>query len=759
MKRRQLFRSRIGMALLFVTRFAWLRLSKESSGLRRKWASLIWVALLSLLLFGFQMQRSLALSGTLSGGREAPLICPPACGLLYSVDSTGDGDNIGSSNFCDDGTGHCTLRAAIDASNLHSGADGIGFNLPAGSVIKLTRVLPDVNDSVSIVGPGASLLTVQPDSNASTTFRIFNVTSTGTVTFSGLTISHGVIINGGGGAGILNGNGGTTNVTGCILIGNFTIGDGGAIANGGGTVNATNCAFVSNTTPAGSSAGGAIANGNGTTNITNCTFSGNSAGQGGGIANVGSGLVTVTSSTLSGNMAHSGGGGAITSLNGTIRLSNCTIAGNILDNSPSGGAGGISNSGGTVNVKGTLVASNTATGFSVAQDVSGTFISQGFNLIGKNDGAAGSFPVGNPNVNNDVAGTVAAPIDPKLDSNGLQDNGGPTQTIALLPGSPAIDRGTSAGFSGNLTTDQRGFARTFDDPNVANASGGDGTDIGAYEVETAASTPTPTPTSTPTPIPGQLGNISTRLRVETGDNVLIGGFIVTGTQPKRIILRAIGPSLTGAGVPGALANPTLELHDSSQVLASNDNWMDAPNRQEIIDSTLAPTNDLESAILMTLPANNAAYTAIVSGVNNSAGVGLVEAYDLDQTANSKLANISTRGLVQTDANVMIGGFIVVGNTPKRVIVRAIGPSLPVADKLADPILELHDGNGTLLQSNDNWMDAPNRQEIIDSTLAPTNDLESAILMTLPANNSAYTAIVRGANNATGVGLVEAYALN
>jgi hypothetical protein len=279
---------------------------------------------------------------------------------------------------------------------------------------------------------------------------------------------------------------------------------------------------------------------------------------------------------------------------------------------------------------------------------------------------------------------------------------------------------------------------------------------------TPTGTPTATPISTPTPTtpPGQLGNISTRLKVETGDNVLIGGFIVTGTQSKKVIVRAIGPSLTGAGVPGALANPTLELHGPTGLLiASNDNWMDATNRQEIIDSTLAPTNDLESAILTTLPANNAAYTAIVRGVNDSTGVGLVEAYDLDRTVNSKLANISTRGLVQTGNNVMIGGFIMMGNTPKQVIVRAIGPSLPLSGKLADPILELHDGNGMLLQSNDNWMDAPNRQEIVDSTLAPTNDLESAILMTLPANNSAYTAIVHGVANSTGVALVEVYALN
>jgi hypothetical protein len=338
----------------------------------------------------------------------------------------------------------------------------------------------------------------------------------------------------------------------------------------------------------------------------------------------------------------------------------------------------------------------------------------------------------------DQIGTPAAMVDPLLGP--LQDNGGPTFTRALRTGSPAIDKGRA-----NSPADQRGFPRPYDDPNIPNPVPGDGSDIGAFEVQA------PTPTS--------LANISTRLRVETGDNVLIGGFIVTGTQPKRVIVRAIGPSLTAAGVPGALANPTLELHDSSQVIASNDNWTNAPNRQEIIDSTLAPTNDLESAILMTLPANNAAYTAIVTGVNGDTGVGLVEAYDLDQTANSKLANISTRGLVQTGDSVMIGGFIIAGPTAQRVIVRAIGPSLPIAGKLADPILELHDSNGAMLQSNDNWMDAPNRQEIIDSTLAPTNDLESAILMTLPANNSGYTAIVRGVNGATGVGLVEVYALN
>lgn len=276
---------------------------------------------------------------------------------------------------------------------------------------------------------------------------------------------------------------------------------------------------------------------------------------------------------------------------------------------------------------------------------------------------------------------------------------------------------------------------------------------------TPTSTPNPTSTPAPTATPGQLGNISTRLRVETADNVLIGGFIISGTQPKKVIVRAIGPSLTGFGVPGALDNPVLELHDSSQTIASNDDWMDAPNRQEIIDSGLAPTHNLESAILITLPAGNAAYTAIVRGVNQGTGIGLIEAYDLDRTVDAKLANIATRGFVQTGDNVMIGGFIVVGNTPKRVIVRAIGPSLTVVpNRLANPALELRDGNGAVVESNDNWMDAPDRQEIIDSALAPTSDLESAILATLPANNSGYTAIVSGVNGTTGVAVVEVYSL-
>jgi hypothetical protein len=259
----------------------------------------------------------------------------------------------------------------------------------------------------------------------------------------------------------------------------------------------------------------------------------------------------------------------------------------------------------------------------------------------------------------------------------------------------------------------------------------------------------------------QLLNISTRLNVQTGDNVLIGGFIITGTAPKKVILRAIGPSLANANPPvaGALADPILELHEPDGTVITNDNWK-TTQEAEIIASTIPPTNDLESAIVATL--NPGAYTAVVSGKNGGIGVGLVEAYDLDQAAPSQLANISTRGFVETGDNVMIGGFIVGGNGEGNtsVIVRAIGPSLananpPVPGSLSDPTLELHDGNGTTIASNDNWRDTQ-EAEIEATGIPPTDNRESAIVMTLAPG--AYTAIVSGKNNTTGVALVEAYNL-
>jgi sugar lactone lactonase YvrE len=275
---------------------------------------------------------------------------------------------------------------------------------------------------------------------------------------------------------------------------------------------------------------------------------------------------------------------------------------------------------------------------------------------------------------------------------------------------------------------------------------------------------------TPMPPTASLLNISTRLRVQTGENVLIGGFIVTGTAGKKVIVRAIGPSLANVGIQGFLPDPTLELRDSNATLvASNDNWKINDQTQqsqeaEIRATTIPPSNDLESALVATLSPNQG-YTAIVRGKNGAPGIAVVEAYDLDQAADSILANISTRGFVDTGSNVMIGGLILGGgNGQGKVLFRAIGPSLAqagVANPVSDPVLELYNANGVRQGANDNWkFDALSGESqeaaIRATTVPPSNDLESAILITLPAGS--YTAIVSGKGGGTGVGLVEAYNL-
>ncbi len=261
--------------------------------------------------------------------------------------------------------------------------------------------------------------------------------------------------------------------------------------------------------------------------------------------------------------------------------------------------------------------------------------------------------------------------------------------------------------------------------------------------------------------PTGAANISTRLSVGTAADVLIGGFITQGNAPMQLVIRGIGPSLPVAGV---LANPYLELYSGSATIASNDNWKDnlAGGSQEtaIANSGLMPTNSFESAILGILDAG--AYTAILQGNNNGTGVGLVEVYNvgaasMDVSSEAHLANISTRGKVQTGDNVMIGGFINQGSVPIKVLVRGIGPALTdfgVAGALANPVVELHKADGTIV-INDNWK-ATQEAEIMATGLAPGDDLESAILLTLPVGVGAYTAIVSGAGGTTGVGLVEAY---
>ncbi len=271
--------------------------------------------------------------------------------------------------------------------------------------------------------------------------------------------------------------------------------------------------------------------------------------------------------------------------------------------------------------------------------------------------------------------------------------------------------------------------------------------------------------------PGTLGNISTRLKVGTDQNVLIAGFIIQGSVPKKVIIRAAGPSLTQFGVPGALANPQLELHDPNGTIGRNDDWqttqaggvITSDQSAEIQTSGYAPRDGAESAIIATLAPGS--YTAIVQGVNGGTGVGIVEVYDLSANNGAILANISTRGFIETDDNVMIGGFIVV-TQPTRVLIRATGPSLQaygVSNALSNPQLELHDAKGTIAR-NDDWqttqtggvITSDQSAAIQNSGLAPSDGAESALIATLAPG--AYTAIVQGVSATSGVGVVEVFTL-
>ena len=524
------------------------------------------------------------------------------------------------------------------------------------------------------------------------------------------------------------------------VTGNTAVEFGGAMQNNG-TITLTNVTFTSNAATKNIGHGGAIDN-IGTATLANVTFHANRGWVGAGLYN--RGPATVRDSTFSANVAVKGDGGAILNYD-NLTLTNVTISGNSAD----GGGGGMMNLGNATFINCTLSGNsagpNGAGGIEVSNDLNApvatftfknTIIAKGTSGANCTRAVGGSFNLSDDNScgfgsgRDNVTDLLLGP---------LASNGGPTQTHLPQTGSRAIDNGTG---NGAPSTDQRGVPR----PQAA------AVDVGAVEVAPPTPTPSATPTPTATPPPNRFANISTRLRVETGDNVLIGGFIVTGTMQKRIIVRALGPSLPLE--VGPLANPLLEFYDANaQLIASNDNWEDAPNRQEIIDSTIPPSNALESAILRNV--DPGAYTAVVRDVANGEGVGLVEVYDLGNNQDSELANISTRGRVLTGDNVMIGGLIVTGSHAQKVILRAIGPSLAVEGRLQDPLLELYDGNGNLLSANDNWKDTQ-QAEIEATTIPPSHDLESAIVTFLPP--AAYTAIVRGAEETTGVALIEAYGL-
>jgi hypothetical protein len=260
----------------------------------------------------------------------------------------------------------------------------------------------------------------------------------------------------------------------------------------------------------------------------------------------------------------------------------------------------------------------------------------------------------------------------------------------------------------------------------------------------------------PPPAPSKALNIATRVFVDTGERVSIAGFIITGDIAKKVLIRGIGPSLSGNGVPAALADPTLTLFDNAgNVEMTNDDWKNSPDAAEIMSSGLAPTNDRESVIIATLAPGQ--YTAQLAGKNNGTGNGVIEVYDLAAGTSATFANLSSRGYVGGGDNVMIGG-VIIGNGDNPIMVfRAMGPSLAslgIANPLLDPTLELHDGNGSVIAFDDDWA-TPQIQAVRAVNLAPPDRRESAIVSAFLGPGQ-YTAIVRGKNNTTGVALIEFY---
>jgi hypothetical protein len=251
-------------------------------------------------------------------------------------------------------------------------------------------------------------------------------------------------------------------------------------------------------------------------------------------------------------------------------------------------------------------------------------------------------------------------------------------------------------------------------------------------------------------------NISTRGDVLGGDNNLIAGLIITGTESKRVVLRAIGPSLGAIGLAGSLGDPVLRLFNSSNVeIASNDNWQSDPGATEIQNAGLAPNSPNESVTVQSLAPGS--YTVNVSGKNGSTGTAVVEAYDISSSAISTLANISTRGPVGVNDHVLIGGFIIGGTGSANVVVRALGPSLTafgISGALSDPTVTVYDKNGNALGTNDNWQEDANASTVQSLSLAPSNPKEAATYLQLAPGS--YTGIVRGVAGATGTGIVEIY---
>jgi hypothetical protein len=444
--------------------------------------------------------------------------------------------------------------------------------------------------------------------------------------------------------------------------------------------------------------------------------------QTGGETSLGDSVMTAANVLIQGGIIHHGG-----TINGNVNVSRGIIA-------PTGGGGGgnVSLSGaGIIVIPGSYLIpgpdSMTINGnLTLGADAH-------YSMVIRNN-TAGEFDTMNVSGSTTFGGTLDVSL-----VNGFVPAAGDSFTV-LTAGPPIIGAFSNAPNGSRFpTTDGRGsFIATYSDNHLV--------------LSNFVTKP-----------PDQLLNISTRMRVLTGDNVLIAGFIITGTDPKKVIIRGLGPSLGAVGVQGALTDTTLELHQGANTLATNDNWkIDDQSGQSqeatIRATTIPPSNDLESALVTTL--NPGQYTAVLAGKNQTIGIGVVEVYDLDQSANSKLANISSRGFVDTGDNAMIGGFIVggAGGGAARVIIRGLGASLGsvgVQGALTDTTLELHDNNGTTIATDDNWKDSQ-QGDIQATTIPPSNNLDAAIVRTLVPGN--YTAVLRGVNNGTGIGLVEVYNL-
>jgi len=675
------------------------------------------------------------------------LAAVPAATQAATITVTGSGDAIAVD-------GLVTLREAITSANNNAnvnadvvaigtyGADTISFNIPGTGVhtISPTSALPQITDPVIIDGytqPGASQNALASGDNAVLLIELnganvadtngLNI-STGNSTVRGLVI-NGFLRNGNNGQGIVLAGG-----DGNQIEGNFIgINPGGtaAVPNGGHGIDVLsgNNHVIGGTAPAARN----IISGNAFTGIrvnslTGILIQGNFIGTGrdgstplgNGGNGVGFEFASAGSNNLIGGMAAG--------------------AGNVIANN---GANGVALDEGITNTP--ILANSIFVNGALGIDLTHSGTPGGVTL---ND--AGDADTGANNLQNF----------PVLES--VSDSGGMTHITGRL--NSVASTTYRIEFFANDTINPTGYGEGqifLGFKNVTTNGSGNVSfsqsfsQIGVGQRVTATATDPNGNTSEFSGAIGQLLNISTRMEVLTGNSVLIGGFIIGGSGNKVVLLRALGPTLTQFGVNGVLADPMLELHDGSGALiTSNDNWKDT--QQAAISATgKAPPNDLESAILHTFTPGN--YTAIVRGKNNTTGIGLVEAYDIDEAITTTLTNISTRGFVDTGQNVMIGGFIS-GNGIVRVIVRALGPTLSqfgVPNVLADPTLDVRDAQGTSLATNDNWADTQ-QAEIQASGFAPPNANESAIIIVRPAGNT--TAIVSGKNNTTGNALVECYIL-